>query len=268
MISRIKNLFFKNQIEEALNCTAIRLLEQGYPATDEQKRWLAFGAVLFTQNLESCKTFKVLSDAECIKEMLLTMWGIDSREEALLIAEGLSMAKQHTPFGNFVFKSLPENGQMGPITRKDLELTEEDLRAPDDPPLTSAEFEGTINSLIERINTGLISFTAASSLLVELGFWEDELFDIDSIAAWDYGRTSMIARFSAKAGYLEEHETWSFMKTAADNAVNDYYNWRQYIIGYILGRAIAYGNDSQDIKSTLYYLLTNPNSPFENVSFK
>ena len=104
--------------------------------------------------------------------------------------------------------------------------------------------------------------------LLKLGYKESELSAVKTTAAWDYGRTCHIARHSAVAGYLEEDEAWEFMRTAAENASKAYENWREYLAGYIFGRALGYGSDSADMRVVLKYILHNPKSPIKDVPFK
>ena len=104
--------------------------------------------------------------------------------------------------------------------------------------------------------------------LKKLGYKESELSAVKTTAAWDYGRTGHIVRYSVTLGYLKEDEAWGFMRTAAENASKAYENWREYLAGYIFGRALGFGSDSADMRVVLNYLLHNPKSPIMDVPFK
>ena len=132
-----------------------------------------------------------------------------------------------------------------------------------------------------RVNDGIMAYSDAVDLLTdsidsvswrgistELGFTEEELLNIDTLAAWDYGRTAIIARYSVAAGYIDEDVAWEYLKIAADNASEFYSDWREYTAAHILGRAIAFGSGSFDFAETLEYLLNHEESPFQRIAFK
>jgi len=103
-------------------------------------------------------------------------------------------------------------------------------------------------------------------ILIEKGYTERELSQIKTLAAWDYGRTAYVLRFSAHAGYIKQKEAWTYMKAAADNAAREYDSWRQFFAAYHLGRAIAFG-EVTEFDTTL-----NPSifdkRPFSKIDFK
>jgi len=101
----------------------------------------------------------------------------------------------------------------------------------------------------------------AKEMLVRLGYSAEELDEIRSLAAWDYGRTVFFARTSAIAGYMSEEEAWRYMMVAADNAAAQYSGWRQFAAAYMMGRAIAYGRNGVDHYPVLDYMLNDPDSP-------
>jgi len=121
--------------------------------------------------------------------------------------------------------------------------------------------------MVANMDYGLEHYRNARKLLIELGYTEKELVGVRTTSAWDYGRTAVIARRSVHLGYIKEHEAWEFMKAAAENAEQVYSGWRDYLAGYVLGRAIGYGNDSRDMVVELKYLLNSRYSPLREIVF-
>jgi len=122
--------------------------------------------------------------------------------------------------------------------------------------------------MAERVNDGIDAYLGARDMLIgSFGYTEEELLNLPTLAAWDYGRTTIIARYGVAAGYLEEDEAWEYLKTAADRAASTYNDWREYTAAHILGRAIAFGNPSDDFQYVLEFLLNHPQSPFQSVEF-
>ena len=259
--------------------------------TDEQKRYLAFAAVLFTQNGHLSEELEISDKMKC-KNILKRWWGIEDHSEAAKTAEKLSIAATHTPFADDVYSEFIVKGRRPPSSPEDLadltglenayrssvrralymadvpdeEITPEyveELMAQDGYTATFTEV------LFDRLIEGLECYQQAKDVLKRAGVSDEEMSEIKTLAAWDYGRTGIIARYGANAGYLDEDEAWHHMKTAAENAAGIYPGWREYFAAYILGRAVALGADCKDQYSTMNYLLNNEyESPVFRVSFK
>jgi hypothetical protein len=121
----------------------------------------------------------------------------------------------------------------------------------------------------ERINNGLYAYTGARMMLInDFGYTEEELLALPNLSAWDYGRVAIIARYGLAAGYIQEEEAWEYLKLAADRAAEVYGSWREYTAAHILGRALAFGNSSQDFRDSLGFLLYHPESSFQTIDFK
>ncbi|MCL2060860.1 MAG: DUF1266 domain-containing protein, partial [Oscillospiraceae bacterium] len=142
------------------------------------------------------------------------------------------------------------------------------LLHPDDIPDAEKYRVHILNNMLGRINNGLYHFKTAKKVLQGLGYSANELEALDSTSAWDYGRCAFIARSCAYTRFLEEDEAWMYMKKAADNASCVYDSWRDFLAGYVAGRALGYGNDSTDIFAILRYLLQSAKSPYNEVPFK
>jgi hypothetical protein len=241
-----------------LNSGEMQRFEVDNPVTDEQKRLLTCSAVLFTQNIESCRTFRIKAEKNKVFEMLASGWGIYNQEEALAITKDLSVAKRHTLFADDVYKTIVQKGFFAPLYPDDLH----DITGLENAYQSVVD----LSELAMRINDGIKSYQVARKMLIDLGYSENELLWVKSTAAWDYGRAGFIARYSAKTGFMKECDAWDLMRVAADNAVKVYHDWREYLAGYVFGRALAYCSDSTDIYPALRYLLNHNNSPFNEVS--
>ena len=250
------------RLTSTLESKKMRHFEASYPVSPEQQRWLTFGAVLFARNGESCRTFRMLADKQTVVKMLDEWWGINSRNEALRVVGYLSLAEGHTLFADNIYENF--------ILKERLDLLSQENIIDYLMSLEVADIDslGLSGADPDRIIAGLAAYKTAQKVLRDLGYKERELASITTTAAWDYGRTGVIARDSAKAGYLDEDEAWEFMKVAAGNAATVYSDWREYVAGYVCGRALGYGSGSTDIYAVLQYLLESKNSPFNEVSFK
>lgn len=65
-------------------------------------------------------------------------------------------------------------------------------------------------------------------------YFKDKLPD-NIILGWDYGRASMITRWSYYLGYLSEDEAWEILDTIASYMIETFHSWKEYGISYIIG---------------------------------
>ena len=277
------NIVLTRRMVAGLSSATMRGFESDNPVSEDEKRLLTFGAVLFTRNVESCRTLRIREEKHKVAEMLASGWDIRGREKALSTAKELSTADGHTPFADDVYKALVLKGRLEPIHPEDIQYSaghENALESTIDRTFGSGtipdemtdderkKFQDIILSrLAARINTGIECYKAAWEMLIDLGYTENELSQVRTTAAWDLGRTGFIARYCVKTGYMEEDEAWELMRDAADSASKVYSGWREYLAGYIFGRALGYCSDSKEIYAVLRYLLNHDNSPFEEASF-
>jgi len=234
------------------------LLRFSARVSPERQRHMAFGFVLIERNLEKVDTFKVLTSAVSRqKKGLLEMWGIVSREGALSMAKKLSEAKVHTPFTDDVYNKIIKKN----ITFTQLEeLSQEELKEA----LSVLKEENAYQS--GRVLHGLQCYNEQKRILLQNGYPELDISQIKTLAAWDYGRTAYILRFSAHSGYLKPDEAWEHMEAAADKAVSAYDNWGQYFAAYYLGRALGYGMIEESDPAVKYSFLEK--KPFGKIPFR
>lgn|GEM_PF-1982329 len=192
--------------------------------SEERQRYLLFGGLLMSLNNESNKAFKIVrSSPKDAMATLANWWDIQNHDEAIYVAMHLSLGNIHTDFADDVYNNLVKKGVTNP--------TSEDL----------AKLKVEHAQQIERIKLGLLTYDTAKKQLIKIGYTEAELAQITTMAAWDYGRTAFVSRFSAHSKFITEDEAWTFISAAAENAASTYDSWKQYLAAYVLGRCIAYG---------------------------
>jgi len=214
--------------------------------SEARQRYLLFGGLLMSVNNESNKAFKIVRSSP--KEARVTLagwWGIESHAEAIYVAMHLSLGNIHTDFADDIYNNLIKKGISDP--------TPEDL----------AKLKLEHAQQVGRIKLGLLTYDTAKKQLIRIGYTEAELAQITTLAAWDYGRTAFVSRFSAHSKFITEDEAWTFIKAAAENAASTYDNWKQYLAAYVLGRCIAYG-EFLNIGAGLF----GENSVYSKTSFK
>ena len=284
-------------IESNATSADMRAFEAANAVSPEQERYLAFGAFVMTNNYESIRVFALDISASSSDRLLRDFWSIEDRDSALVQLISLSSADGQAPVANDIYNSLVKNGYTRPLEPIDVFLVhahgglehmyeiskiraermmdefkmwlaslEEDVGQVD----RDEAFEVFIAMLMtERINRGLEAYAGAKRLLINhFDYTEEELLNLPSLDAWDYGRAAIIARYSAESGYLEEDETWQYLKQAADSASKIYSSWREYTAAHILGRSLAFGNNSDDFRDALEFLLNHPESSFQTIDFK
>ena len=286
-----------SHVTRALTSRAMREFEAENAVSPEQERYLAFGAYVLTNNRESIRVFALGESGDHAASILRDFWGVEDRASAMEQLEQLSTASGQSPAADDMYRTLIVNGQelfvdgmlfymtdYEPIglenvyqsAERRVERMEEDII---DYMMVMLEIdeeerEELIKLLVyeqfaERIINGLEAYVDAKELLIDfLGFTEEELLSLPSLAAWDYGRVAIIARYGVAAGYLREDVAWEYLQAAAENAAEIYTCWRQYTAAHILGRALAFGNNSDDFKHSLNFLLHHPESSFQTIDFK
>ncbi|MDR2598752.1 MAG: DUF1266 domain-containing protein [Oscillospiraceae bacterium] len=287
---------FPSEIERILLSNEMRIFERENAVTTEQERYLLFGSFVMVNNRESPRILALGGSASHAVRLLSDFWNITDRNSALEQLESLSSATQQSLIANDIYHTLVLNhrfefldgvvlyfNEYDPVglenvfagTIRRVEQMDEELEIMMDILEIDEEYRDDAFELLvymqfaERINNGLDAYQLARDMLIyRLGYTEEELSSINTLAAWDYGRTAIIARYGIEAGYLYEDEVWKYLKATADSASETYSSWREYTAAHILGRALAFGNDSNDFIDMLDFMLNHPESPFETVSFK
>jgi len=278
-----------------LTSRQMRQFEQENAVSAEQERYLAFGAFVLTNNRESIRVFALGDSGPHAERILRDSWSITDSEGALTQIYRLSTATGQSPIADEIYRYFVLNDQLDEVDGVVLFLTGFDISRFENlfnNAVSRAEqMEDELDMLVEfleldedereeafellvymqfaeRVNRGLNAYLGARDLLIDsLGFTEEELLNLPTLAAWDYGRVAIIARYGVEAGFLDEDEAWEYLKVAADSASAIYSNWREYTAAHILGRALAFGNPSDDFLHTLNFLLHHPESSFQTIEF-
>jgi len=288
--------FIDSALSQFLTSDDMRLFESVFAVTAEQKRHLVFGAFIPTANRESIRILALIDSAPDAARLLRDYWSVVDRETALVQLENLSAADGQSPVADEIYEEFVKTGNTAPLELSEalvfglshmsldrvysasvsraLRMDEELEQLMVLFEASEEEREDVFNVLVailfvERINDGLDAYQQAFTMLVRtFGYTEEELLNLPTLAAWDYGRTAFIARYGVTAGYLDEETAFEYMKIAADRAAETYSSWREYTAAYILGRALAYGNPSLNLVEVLDYLLNHPESPFLETDFR
>jgi len=276
----------------------MRAFEEEHALPEDKARYLVFGAFIPTHNRESSRVFalRMYGEGRLTAERLLhDSWGIINHETALTQLTRLATADGQTPVADDIFRRFVQNGRTHPLTSDEVVNPNFDMtglenvfnvsmnRALDDQMLIDSlmlamqlpEYvrddvihEVALLNLMERVNSGLEAVEGAKTFLTGVfEFTVEELLAIPTLAAWDYGRAAFIARYAVEAGFLQEDETWPYLKMAADRAAASYSCWREYAAAHTLGRALAFGNPSWDRIAPMDYLLNHYASPFQITPF-
>ncbi|WP_030687750.1 DUF1266 domain-containing protein [Streptomyces sp. NRRL B-1347] len=95
---------------------------------------------------------------------------------------------------------------------------------------------------------------------------------VDTVAAWDIGRASKMARWGRGARYATRAELGSALEEASRAARSAYASWEEFSAGYVLGRCLHF--DEEEFGSwytTVLHahraLTTDPDSPWHTVAF-
>ena len=278
-----------------LTSSDMRIFEEANAVSEERERYLAFGAFVPTNNRESIRVFALGESGNHAPRLLRDFWSITDEESAREQLERLSIADGQAPIADDIFNALVLRGQTDEVDIMDVlfgnfdttgldnvynaavaranrmedefELFLELAGATEDERDEAFELFVTVQ-FVDRINRGLDAYRDAKAMLINsFGFTEEELLNLPTLAAWDYGRAGFIARYSYAADYLGEEEAWYHIKLAADNASSVYSSWREFTAAYVLGRALAFGSSSADIIDTLEFLLHHPDSSFQTIDF-
>ena len=285
---------------QRLTSASMREFEEINAVSREQERYLAFGAFLMTSNQESARILAIGNSAAHASRILRDSWNIRNGEEALEQMRALATGRGQALVANEIWLEVIVNQNVTqddiwdgeafeilPYTtsatrRNALEILENAMEdeellefLDDEYYLQGRSVEeyvyeiAKVLALEERVVAGLEAFHFASEMLTELfGFSQEELFNIETLVAWDYGRVAIVARYAVSADLLDEEDVWPYLQEAANAAERTYSSWREYTAAHILGRAIAFGNDSSDFIYTLDFLLNHSESPFQRHEFR
>ncbi|QKV96349.1 DUF1266 domain-containing protein [Streptomyces sp. NA02950] len=204
-------------------------------------------------------------------ERIARDWGVDSREEWLRMQESLLDTEVSPWYWDFVLgarNALLQSGTGHPDQWRDgveasLRARARQARTPTDDSDLS-EFVAHLRDLVGKI------------LRYEARFRADGLLPPDgivgSVAAWDIGRASKMARWGLGARYATETEMYTALQRASRSARSAYRTWEEFSAGYILGRCLhfdeeRFGSWYTTVLDAHRELTTDPDSPWLTVPF-
>ncbi|MFC5143313.1 DUF1266 domain-containing protein [Streptomyces aureoversilis] len=207
-------------------------------------------------------------------ERIADSWGVHGREDWLSIQERL-LGRDVSPwYWDFVLGARSalaraRGGRVDPAEwRGTVESTlrvraQEGGAAADD-----AELAGLVAHLRALVGE-ILRYEArfrADGLLPPDGF-------VRTIAAWDIGRGSKMARWGRGARYATEAEMHTAIEHASREAQAAYDSWEEFSAGYVLGRCLHFDEEEfgpwyTTVLDAHRALTTDPESPWRTVPFK
>ncbi|MFP3988263.1 DUF1266 domain-containing protein [Streptomyces sp. E11-3] len=130
--------------------------------------------------------------------------------------------------------------------------------------VVEARVEG-VQRLIGRITRYEARFRADGLL--------DENRYVSSVAAWDLGRASKMARWGLGARFCTIQEAESAVTKAGQKAALEHRSWQDFSAGYILGRCLHFDDEEfgdwyEDMLAAHRILTSEPGSPWLNIPFR
>lgn len=83
-----------------------------------------------------------------------------------------------------------------------------------------------------------------------------------ALLAWDCGRLVHLARLCFFAGYLDEADAWTYIRSAARHASSAFDSWNAYGQALLAGRALSLGSHDRTLAKAITALHSDPKSPW------
>ena len=220
--------------------------------TAEQRRGLAFGAVLATRNILSFEYLQGFdpnalnaSEQGAFYGSIITRdWGIADHTRAVAAMDRLAEGMHHRVqegFGGYDHIFAIATGKRQPTLRERL------------------AYRGAI-AAVSAVTEALKS---------DFHYTQEELDRVATVSAWDYDRLAAVSRMCYAAGWLTEEQVWAYIDKAAEAGAADYDDWRGYFAGVMYGRAIWSGDASLSSTNTyIAYVLLGADSIYNKVPLK
>ena len=178
-----------------------------HPVDEDKEKYLPVGALLLASHDEPWQTLALMADDEYWQDVLEGGWGIDDIEDGREMLESLLEGRHTKVYGGDFLKF--KAGQPH-------ELDEDSVDGYND------TLEGLEDDLPE-----LLPYAQ----------------NCESILAWDIERVGYLARIFCQLGWIDEAETWEWIKKAAGQIKANFSCWEEYIASILIGRAVAFSFD-------------------------
>ncbi|MGW7483406.1 DUF1266 domain-containing protein [Nonomuraea muscovyensis] len=252
-------------------CDRVETRWTGAPDDEAVLRGLACGAHLCYANGDAWNTLDWHGAGYANEvEGLSRDWDIDGRDDWLDTQEQLLRCEVSAWQWHFVLDVrnllIRESGsaRIDPVAWRD--HVETAVRAQADGPDAAGLDAATLDAHV-RILRGLVG----EVMRYEARFRADGLLPPDgyvrSVAAWDLGRASMVARRGRGARYATQAELRDAVERAGKGAQGVYGSWAEFSAGYVLGRCLhfdeeAFGDWYTTVLDAHRALMTHPESPW------
>ena len=205
-----------------------KAFEQQYPGRPGREEEHCYGAMFINgTGFQPARTLKLYnSNIKGLKKyMLADYWDIKNRDSAMAVLASLAGLqatrtvdmRQHFP--EFVVNPLKQMMIDGKYTS---EAKKAQVALSKNEPLATA-----VGAL--QVKPILASY--------------DEIFSVMDVSSWDIERLAGVARQCYNAEYITEDECYEYLHCSMQMAKEHYKAWREYAIGYILGRGLLYSGE-------------------------
>ncbi|MCL2142302.1 MAG: DUF1266 domain-containing protein [Methanimicrococcus sp.] len=177
------------------------------PVPPDKEKYMLIGALLLSTHGEIWQTLASMEVDDYWLEVLKQGWGISEIKEGKKMLESLLEGRHTIVYGEDFLKF--KAGQPHKLDSDSIEA-----------------YNATLECLDEDFPT-FLSYAEKC----------------DNILAWDLERVGYLARIFHHVGWMDETETFDWLKKAADKIKAAYSSWEKYIAAILVGRAIAYAFD-------------------------
>ncbi|WP_251095004.1 DUF1266 domain-containing protein [Streptomyces sp. Caat 7-52] len=263
----------------------LRTLRTGGPLYGPAAHGLACGALLCVNNDSFWNG--MASHGEGYpreRKQLREWWGITSREEWLSALNGLLAAESHSRVWDFAmglrrtiardFGGHVDVGYWKQSVANVIRANSQGSAVVTEDGVTKTEPrpESEVEACIEGVQRLIGRITRYEARMRADGVLGENQY-VSSVAAWDLGRASNMARWglAARFGTLKEAE--SAVIQAGRASALAYKSWQDFAAGFILGRSLhfdeeEFGSWYQNMVKAHRILVSGPGSPWLNIPFR
>ncbi|WP_101784195.1 DUF1266 domain-containing protein [Nonomuraea indica] len=250
-------------------CDRVETRWTGAPEDEAVLRGLACGAHLCYANGDAWNTLNwhgagYANEAEGLSDD----WGVEDRDDWLRTQERLLRCEVSAWQWHFVLdvRNLlareTRNARIDPVAWRDHVETAFRAQAGE---AEAADLDAHVSVLRELVGE-VMRYEArfrADALLPPDGY-------VRSVAAWDLGRASMVARRGRGARYATQAELRDAVERAGHGARAAYGSWAEFSAGYVLGRCLhfdeeTFGDWYTTVLEAHRVLMTHPESPWATI---